>query len=108
MKLYNRQEFLALPAGVVFAKYEPNCFDEWKIKGESLTNDFHYQPFLDLGAEDQELWEAYEELDKTGSAFTLGTEMVCLKLFAVLEAEEVRGLVLRLASTLLEGYGTSS
>ena len=99
----------------MFAKYEPNCFDEWKIKGESRTNDFHYQPFLDLGGEDQELWEAYEELDKTGSAkvdfhswYRDGLFETDATMFAVLEAEEVRGLVLRLTSTLLEGYGTSS
>jgi hypothetical protein len=45
MKLYNRQEFLALPAGVVFAKYEPCCFGAFQIKGDSTSysNDFNYQ-----------------------------------------------------------------
>ena len=111
MKLYNRQEFLALPAGVVFAKYEPHCFEQWQIKGDTVTpNDFRYQPFIDVGGEDQELWEAYEELDENKNVkvdfyswYKDGLYEDDM-LFAVLEKHEVCGLIERLEQTLVDGY----
>lgn len=53
MEIVNRQQFLALPPGTIYSKYEPCVFEGWKIKGDSLPNDFFYQcldPGFDVGA----------------------------------------------------------
>lgn len=113
MKLYNRQEFLALPAGAVFAKYEPHCFGEFQIKGSTLPyNDFNYQEFVSLNTDAFEDWcEACEsfEAGKQGDIDFYDWRRDGLYetdeiLFAVLNSDEVRGLILRLANTLDEGY----
>ena len=49
MKLLNRQQFLAQPSGIVFAKYEPCCFEPWQIKGDTvIPNDFRVQDFVEI------------------------------------------------------------
>jgi hypothetical protein len=40
MRIIDRKAFLALPAGVVFQKYNPVNFDVPMLKGETLGNDF--------------------------------------------------------------------
>ena len=112
MKLYNRQEFLALPAGVVFAKYEPCCFGSWQIKGNTLTyNDFNYQELVNINSD---LYDEYCD-----ACFEMQDAKIAnvdfhdwrrdglfepKQLFAVLDASEVRGLIARLQETLEEGY----
>ena len=113
MRLYTRQEFLSLPAGVIFAKYEPHYFNEWQIKGNTLPpNDFYYQDFvsIDTSAYEEHL-EACEDFVKNKTATVdfhdwrrdglYETDEV---LFAVLEAHEISGLIQRLQETLKEGY----
>ncbi len=43
MKIVDRKTFLALPDDTLFCKWEPCCFGELTIKGESLDNDFREQ-----------------------------------------------------------------
>ena len=40
MKIVNRNEFLALPNGVLFRKFEPCVFQDIQIKKNSYDNDF--------------------------------------------------------------------
>lgn len=40
MKILNRSQFMELPSGVLYQKYEPQCFGELAIKWDSLTTDF--------------------------------------------------------------------
>ncbi|MGB6406630.1 MAG: hypothetical protein WBF39_04090 [Planococcus donghaensis] len=40
MKIMNRKEFLSLPNGILFRKYEPCVFEDMQIKTESHPNDF--------------------------------------------------------------------
>lgn len=47
MRIVNRQQFLAMPAGTVYAKYEPCSFEDLCIKGDSLPNDWFYQQIVD-------------------------------------------------------------
>jgi len=56
MKILNRDEFLALPSGVLFCKYEPCIFDIIEIKGDSLNfehggNDFFTRPLTGIYTE---------------------------------------------------------
>ena len=112
MKLLNRQQFLAKPSGVVFAKYEPHCFGEWQIKGNTLQyNDFNYQDFVNINTDlYEEHFEACEDFVEKKTANVdfqdwrrdgLYEDKI---LFAVLEKHEVCGLIARLAQTLVEGY----
>ena len=114
MKLYTRKEFLALPAGVVFAKYEPCCFGEFQIKGSTLQyNDFNYQEFVSLNT------DAFDAYDEACESFEAGKQgdvdfydwrrdglYEPDQLFAVLNSDEVRGLVKRLQEALQETYGS--
>jgi hypothetical protein len=112
MRLYTRQEFLALPAGVVFAKYEPHSFGEWQIKGSTLQyNDFNYQDFVNINTDFyDEHWEACEDFvaNKTANVdfydWRRDGYYEADMLFAVLESHEVYGLIARLYETLEEGY----
>ena len=112
MKLYTREEFLRLPAGVVFAKYEPHSFGEWQIKGDTLTyNDFNYQDFVNINTDFYgEHYEAcldFEEKKTANVDFYDWRRDGCYEadmLFAVLESHEVYSLIARLCETLEEGY----
>jgi len=46
LKIINRERFLKLPDGVVYAKYKPMCFEEICIKGGSSEVDWAYQDLL--------------------------------------------------------------
>ncbi|MNP46332.1 hypothetical protein D3C76_1403220 [compost metagenome] len=52
MKIVNRQDFLSMPAGTLFAKYShsPIGFGEIQIKGESslVSGDFLKQSLLEM------------------------------------------------------------
>ncbi len=112
MKLYTREEFLRLPAGVVFAEYESCSFGAFQIKGDTLTyNDYREQNLVEIN---DDLYDEYFEacLDfeekKTANVDFYDWRRNGLyesnQLYAVLEAHEVRGLVNRLQETLQEGY----
>lgn len=47
MKIINRTQFLAMPEGTVYSKFEPCFFGEISIKGESVANDWWHQPICD-------------------------------------------------------------
>lgn len=40
MRIYRRAEFLKLPPGTLFCRGRPWAWEEFSVKGESLTNDF--------------------------------------------------------------------
>lgn len=47
MKIINKTEFLKLPAGVIYSRYEPCTFRELQIKGETISErDFRYDSLL--------------------------------------------------------------
>ena len=47
MKILNKKEFLALPAGIIYSKYAPvGMFDGLYLKGESLENDWKYKSLI--------------------------------------------------------------
>ena len=47
MKIIDRKTFLNLPENTLFSKYEPCCFSDIMIKGETWTHDFLYQDISD-------------------------------------------------------------
>ena len=64
MRLVNFREFLALPPGTLFSKYEPIVFDHLCIKEESIPNDFFYQPIVDSIQFPRELTDAFLQLEE--------------------------------------------
>lgn len=113
MRLYTRKEFLALPAGIVFAKYEPCYFDQWQIKGDTMPpNDYQDQEFVTINTDlyNGEHYQACLDFEEKKTAnvdfydWCRDGLFEDKQLFAVLEAHEVRGLIQRLQETLDEGY----
>jgi hypothetical protein len=47
MKIVKRKEFLALPEGVVYSKYQPCIIDGVYMKGETRGNNWIYQDLID-------------------------------------------------------------
>ena len=115
MKLYNRKQFLELPSGVVFAKYEPCYFDQLQIKGDTwLPNDYLDQELVTINTDlYDEHYEACLDFEEKKTA-SVDFHDWCRdglyedkQLYAVLDASEVRGLISRLQETLKEGYGST-
>lgn len=112
MKIINRQQFLQLPAGVLFTKFEPSCFDELRIKGDTIGADFHAVTIADAIDADG----TSDLLDKIhraegGESLHMDFETVQRdglfdedQLFAVWEREDVEKLVGRLLDSLAKTY----
>lgn len=109
MKIVDRKAFLTLPAGTVFAKYEPCCFENLLIKEKSLENDFFYTEIVDAidcnGSD--EFSRLLEEAESKGANLTMDFDNQgrdgCYdekQLFAVFEKEDVEKLIKRLQETL--------
>lgn len=109
MRIVNRQEFLQLPEGTVYAKYAPIYTEELCIKNGNVGNNDWDSQSLDTislvdncGSE-----ELYDIMDKAldGSPFKMDTNATCMdglynkdQLFIVYTKEEVGKLILMLAN----------
>ena len=72
MKLYNRTEFLKLPANVFFIKWFPTYpSGQLCIKGDTMGNDFVYSSTADFEADDSE-----DFCDKFDDAFNNGKSLI--------------------------------
>lgn len=55
MRLVNLTEFLKLPSGTMFCKYQPQIFDELCIKLDTINEmDFYYRNLYDINASGSE------------------------------------------------------
>lgn len=108
MRIVNRETFLDMPVGTLFATYEPHVAGELMLfEGRCGTNDFAYQPLIDWPEDctNSEQWvEAMERAVETGEPtapmdFT-GTTRDGLfdedQLFLVFEPTEKERLIRRL------------
>lgn len=62
MKLVNRQQFLALPRGTIYAMGKPWYFDGLQIKGDTCGNDWFYNNLCWIEADNSE--QAIERLER--------------------------------------------
>lgn len=109
MKIVDRQTFLRMPAGTLFAKYEPINFEPPAIKGDTIgTNDFavQYLDTIDVDCGD-DMIDALERARLTGASVALDLDCEgrdgCFdadQLFAIWEPADVRQLISRLERTL--------
>lgn len=109
MRIVDRKTFLALPEGVMFAKYGGMGFGELFIKGESRPNDFYYQEIADpIACESSaERFDLLERAEKTGESFSLDFNCQARdglfdgdQLFPVWEIGDIMGLEARLESVV--------
>jgi len=112
MRIVKRPEFLKMPAGTLYSKYEHCVFGDLNIKEETLAtgNDWFYQQIADsiesTGTEN--FSDKLHESAETGKS--LGMDFDCLgrdgcfeddnQMFAVWERADVNALIQRLTATL--------
>ena len=107
MRIICLKEFLAMPAGTVFAKYKPQVFGELCIKAESIVeaSDFFYWTLWEVEAGNSQ--ELYAQIDAAESReadvpidVRCGQRDGCFQydqLFAVFSTDEVRRIAESLA-----------
>lgn len=110
MKIVNRQKFLSLPKGVLYAKFDPENYEfgEIAIKENTLTQDWWNQDLIEVKANDSaELDNVLSKAVEEGKSFSLDYECVGRDglyeddfLFAVFEKEDVIKLIERLEKTV--------
>lgn len=64
MRIVDRETFLKLPAGTIFAKFTPHVFGAWEIKEETMFEDYvvqNLEPFFDVEGDSWE--EQFRVLD---------------------------------------------
>lgn len=106
MRILNRKQFLAMPAGTLFAKYEPCVFDALEIKGDTLpSNDYCYQQIVGaIKCDSSNEWlDQLEDARNEGKSLEMDFECEgrdgCFdehQLFAVFEGKDVAALIQRL------------
>lgn len=115
MRIVDRKAFLAMPAGTVYAKYQPSVFEGLCIKGDTLFDsegkaiDWFYQQIVDsIQAYDSGEWgQLLDESQETGKELEMNFHFEgrdgCFEddqLFAVWSARDVLKLVDRLRQCL--------
>jgi len=112
MRIVDRATFLALPAGTVFAKYEPHFFAPLSIKAATEGPDFYVQDLIPefVGNESETDWtDTLDAIADGEAAPPLDYELIGLddlgdtaQLFAVFERRDVEGLIGRLQQALAD------
>lgn len=114
MRIVNRETFMALPAGTLYAKYVPCMFESLSIKGDTIYHDgkaidWFCQQIADaVDAKDSGEWgNLLEESELTGKELAMDFECEgrdgCFEddqLFAVWSRQDVAQLIDRLTRTL--------
>jgi hypothetical protein len=103
MKIINLKQFLDMPKGTVFSKYEPCCFTGLMIKDMNCGDiDFYYMTLLgNVDSNDTgDFFDKCEEAQKTGKSLKLDFDVIGRdaaynkdQLFAIYEEEDIKGLV---------------
>lgn len=74
MRIYNRREFMALPAGTVFCKGRPAVFEGLRVKGETDGNDFEVRDLKWIDANDSgQAFDRLDEMEKNGASYPMET-----------------------------------
>lgn len=101
MKIVNRKQFLALPEGVIYAKFQPCVFGDIAVKYDSIDNDWYYRDLLEVDAEDSGEW-ADMLLEGMEKDISLPLDFECVsrdgfydddQLFTVFEKQDVISLI---------------
>lgn len=109
MKIVNLEKFRELPAGIIFAKYDPCVFRELRIKGDTWEVDFLEAGLLWVDCTSgTNMEEILTDAEHKGTSFKLDPECYGRdgmfekdQLFAVYEKEDIQQLVSLLNKSLL-------
>lgn len=77
MRIYNRQDFMTLPEGVIFAKGKPWYFGSLSIKGGTIIADgkaidFSYCCLVDIDSHDSGEWgQRMEDMLTNGASYPI-------------------------------------
>lgn len=113
MKIVDRKTFLAMPAGTLFAKYEPCNFGDLQIKGDSIHNDFFTQELSSSIECDNGIDFSDKLFDAAANGTSLPVDLQCqgrdglfeeYQLFAVWEPTDVENLITRLQQAQKDAY----
>lgn len=112
MKIVNLEQFLQLPAGSVYAKFEPVIFGDLYVKEGSIGNvDWVCAPFIAVDDEEKDEYYITNESYAEGTSFKLDVNWTCRdglyeknQLFAVYEKEDVEQLITKLQDSLSRAY----
>jgi hypothetical protein len=122
MKIVDEPTFLALPAGTLYAKYEPINFGELAIKDESTPAKdpatWYLQDLIPWfeGTHDSGAWfDAWDAIGRGEPSPPLDYDCTVkdgcyehAQLFAVFEKPDVEALIARLQKALSDGYPASA
>lgn len=109
MKIVNLTQFRALPALTLFSKYAPCYFEQLEIKGDTWETDFLTAQVADAiecdGSDDfsKKLDHATETVCSLKMDFNSWARDGCFdkdQLFAVWEADDLKGLIARITECL--------
>lgn len=112
MKLLNRQEFLKLPSGTLYAKYGDGFFGKIQVKFDTTSSDFYAMPLIQINTDDH--IDACQSFENTKQC-RLDFENIMRdgyfeehQLFAVFEAIEITSLIeiMQTALKSVENNGT--
>lgn len=121
MKIVNRETFLALPAGTLYATYQPCIFDELMIKGDTSYSptingpiDFWKQeliPWFETSRDSGMYIDTLASIEAGGQSPAFDFDYPSRgglfeedQLFAVFEKRDVEALIARLNQALVDGY----
>jgi hypothetical protein len=115
MLIVDRETFLAMPAGTVFAKYKPCVFDELSIKEDTCGTDFAVQDIIPQFVTNNDSGDYFDTLDaaERGEPTPRLDYDICGRdgmfdkdqLFAVFERHDVKDLIARLTKALDDSFG---
>jgi hypothetical protein len=108
MKIINRTQFLALPAGTVYCEFRPHHFDAFMVKGVKMGNDFEEIPLTDqmkLAEDEQWVDKILEVMDGAEAQMDFDSSsrngfFDADALFAVWDMADIRGLIDKLSGCL--------
>lgn len=110
LKIVTKQEFLKLPKGTLFSKFEPYIFGDLAIKDDTLgTSDFFATYIADAVASDsvEDSWQRLDTAQQTGESLPMDFTEIRRdgtfeedQLFAVWEPADVQALITELQGCL--------
>ncbi|MBB6694363.1 hypothetical protein H7B90_23485 [Cohnella xylanilytica] len=109
MRIVNRKEFLHLPSGTVYSRFQPMMIEGLMVKGDSLSNDWTYSNLIeDVDANSSEEFSNIL-LDAMDNGTSFSMDLECYgrdgsyddsSMFAIYDRDDVERLVDRLQSIL--------
>jgi hypothetical protein len=110
VKIVSKKEFLKLPPGTIYSKYQPINFGDIEIKGETISDFDYYYTYIagNIDAEDfGELFDKMDELKKSDIDIPIDLEIENRdglfeddQLYAIYSKEDIKSIIKKLEAAL--------